>query len=128
VARYRQCLQPTEPTVHLLTCWYYGGVEAKLHELAQSLSSRTRHGRMLACMTPDASDRLSPRIGCIESHRIPSAYLLQPVSRWQALEFPEFIDEYALLRILRAERVQHLGSEPATSGCGPQGQVLVDAN
>ncbi len=115
VDRYRACLADDESTVHLITCWFYEGVHDDLERLAQVLAERARASRLVAFVIRDFTDKVSTKLEVIKRDERMASYLLQPVSRWQPLVFPDFIDEYTLVHVLAAECASlHARSDAAT--------------
>lgn len=100
VDRFRRLLESRSPKLFLMTRWHQTTDVEDLERLRQILSTRTSNHHLMVVAVRDVQGAPAPSLKCEKELPDMSAWVYEPMSRWEPLRFPDLVDEAVLIRLV----------------------------
>jgi hypothetical protein len=97
VQRFQAGLQSRDLHVYVLTCWHADGFLDAVTDLRSALARRTSNYRLLAYSVRESQHPQSPQLTPVLTEPDAAAYIFDPISRWEPLQFQDLLDEHCLV-------------------------------
>ena len=102
VQRFRAGLRASDFRVYVLTRWHTDNFLDELAVLRAALARHASNYRLIAYSVRENQHPAAPRLTPVLNEPDTVAYVFDPISRWEPLQFPDLLDEHCLVHSVLA--------------------------
>ncbi len=114
VQRFRAGLRASDFRVYVLTQWHNDNFLDELAVLRAALARHASNYRLVAYSVRESQHPPIPRLTPLLDEPDAMAYVFDPISRWEPLQFPDLLDEHCLVHSIlgHCRRYRHVYTSP----------------